>query len=124
VVLELLRGGASAIEAAAATGVNVNTVRSWVRRYPEFPTARRPVLKVVEGRAGVPDRAELLELLTVQARNGSVRAIELLMREVPAQATADVAPDLVYGRTPICTVVDRDAKPWTILLSAEVLVSE
>jgi hypothetical protein len=43
-----------------------------------------------KGRAGVPDRAELLELLTVQARNGSVRAIKLLMREVPAQPTEDL----------------------------------
>jgi transposase-like protein len=89
-VLQLLRSGATATEAAAATGVPVNTVRSWVSRYPEFRSAGKPALTVIEGRAGVPDRAELLELLTVQARNGSVRAIELLMREVPAQATADV----------------------------------
>ena len=43
-VLGLLRGGASETEAAAAVGVNVNTVRSWVRRWPEFRSGRKPTL--------------------------------------------------------------------------------
>jgi transposase-like protein len=88
-VLELLRHGATAVEAAAATGVNVNTVRSWVRRYPEFRTARKPTLTAIEGHAGVPDREELLQLLAEQARRGSVRAIELLIREQPAKPAGD-----------------------------------
>jgi transposase-like protein len=93
-VLALLRRGASATEASAATGVNVNTVRSWVRRHEEFGAAARgrprtPTLSAVEGQAAVPDRQELLELLAEQARNGSVRAIELLMRELPAEGVTD-----------------------------------
>jgi transposase-like protein len=89
-VLELLRRGASGVEAAAATGVPVNTVRAWIRRYPEFRTARKPALTAIEGQAGLPDRQELLELLAEQARAGSTTAAVQLLKELPAQATEDV----------------------------------
>lgn len=89
-VLTLLRRGVTATEAAAATGVNVNTIRAWIRRYEEFGAAAggrasRPPLTAVDGRASLPDRRELLELLAEQARRGSVRAVELLLRERPSE---------------------------------------
>jgi hypothetical protein len=42
----------------------------------------------------LPDRAELLALLAEQARRGSVRAVELLMRETPAEPASDTGAEV------------------------------
>jgi transposase-like protein len=95
-VLELLRRGATATEASAATGVNVNTIRAWIHRYPQFHDARRPALKVAEGqkgRAGVPDREELIELLAERARDAvDERRLDEIDRAFERDADRDASP--------------------------------
>jgi transposase-like protein len=100
VVLPALRAqlerGATLQAAAEAVGVSPGTVYGWRRLgrlRPDGPFASAAAL-AAGGRAKRrrlatvpaaphPDRRELLVLLGEQARGGSVRAIELLLRELP-----------------------------------------
>jgi transposase-like protein len=102
-VLAALQRGASVKAAAGECQIAEQTLRSWIRRRRDAPDGpfgpfarvfdgrhnRTPTLAAVEGRAGVADRQELLELLAEVAGNGSVRAIELLLRELPPEAAAN-----------------------------------
>lgn len=115
-MLAALERGASVAEAAAEVRISENTVRAWIRRGrldPEGrfgPTAqafdRRRTLLARPMSCSLPDRVELLSLLTEQARKGSVRAIELLLRETPADSSAAVADDEHWRRL---MVVPREA---------------
>jgi hypothetical protein len=86
-VLTALRAGRTQTEAAHIAGVPAATVRTWVhngRKKPDgpwapFAEAATRSLPVVPGT--MPARDELLYLLGQRAREGNMRAIELLLRE-------------------------------------------
>jgi hypothetical protein len=105
-VLTALQRGASVAEASAAAHMNMRTIRNWIfegRRRPAsvygpFAAAvdqRSRRVRVVPPAAGLesdsslPDRRELLELLAEQACRGHVRALELMLREVPPEPDSE-----------------------------------
>ena len=123
-VLAALNGGASVARAAERVGLSEQTVRSWIRRgrsdpggrfgpFAEaFEQRRRPRLAVVgpdappSPDAPLAGRAELLRRLDEKSRAGSVRATEVLLREVGAVSGVDpfASLDAVEVRTP--------RRPW------------
>jgi transposase-like protein len=81
-VIALVCGGLTVAEAARQLGVPRRTVYTWKGHDPTF---RRQLAAAQRGQrvldTELPDRGELLGLLAVQAREGSVRAIDLLLRQ-------------------------------------------
>jgi len=82
--LEQLRRGRTAVAAAKATGVNVNTIRSWKAR--ERIGARPAIDRSSD--TSLPDRLELLRRLDQQSRDGSVTATLALLKLAPPEPTA------------------------------------
>ena len=86
-VLAAMRAGRTQTEAAHIAGVPAPTVRSWVsqgRKNPEGKWrewAEAAARSVPVHTGTTPGRDELLTLLGQRAREGNMRAIELLLRE-------------------------------------------
>lgn len=101
-VLTALRAGRTQTEAAHIAGVPAATVRTWVhngRKRPDgpwAPFAQAAARSIPVPTGDTPKRDELLTLLGQRAREGNMRAIELLLREtgtpLPTAATDAADP--------------------------------
>ena len=85
-IVEAIRGGATTAEACRNVPISVSAFKAWLRRpEPEFREFRGRVelARVAAAGDSVPhellSREELLAKLDRQARNGSIRAIQLLL---------------------------------------------
>ena len=102
-VLAALDGGATVAEAAVLGEIPEDTLRTWIKRGRRAPESRfgefaRTVdaarrLPEYDPTAPLPTREELLARLAEQARAGSVRACEVLLKLIPPESEVPLAPE-------------------------------